>query len=250
MGQDLRLTVRSRILVVDDQVDIREPLAMYLQRYGLEVATAADGVAMRDRLEREHFDLILLDVMMPGEDGLSLCRYVHEHRQIPVILLTAMDDPADRVAGLELGADDYVVKPFDPRELVARIRSLLRRISLLENTRRSQSVAMQKCYCFDGWLLDIGRQALLDQSGQQVELSTTEFRILRILVENPHKVFSREKLLDLTCRQDGEVFDRSIDTQISRLRKKLKDSARQPRLLRTAWGDGYLLAVDVKTANA
>lgn len=238
----------TRILVVDDHEDIRTPLAAFLRRYGLEVTTAGDGRQMHALLAREHFDLILLDVMLPGEDGLSLCRHLHEHRGIPVILLTAMADPADRIAGLELGADDYVVKPFDPRELVARIRVILRRIkrSLAPAAPSGPSGPTPVSqYAFGRWQLDIPRRELRGADGDTVELSATEFRLLRTFVENANTVLSRDKLLDLMNRGDAPVFDRSVDSQVSRLRKKLEDDARHPRLLRTAWGDGYLFAASV-----
>jgi len=235
----------ARVLVVDDHEDIRLPLAAYLRKYGLEVTTADNGLQMRALLEREHFDLILLDVMLPGEDGLSLCRYVHEHLSTPVILLTAMADPADRVAGLELGADDYVVKPFDPRELVARIRGIFRRTKISQRQQTDAAREKQR-YVFGNWELDLTRRELRSADARVVSLSATEFRLLRALVENANMVLSREKLLDLMNHGDAPVFDRSIDSQVSRLRKKLEDDARHPRLLRTAWGDGYLLSTNVR----
>ncbi|NMG36900.1 response regulator [Azoarcus sp. TTM-91] len=239
-----------RILVVDDHEDIREPLAAYLSRYNLEVTVAADGAGMRNALARSRFDLIVLDVMLPGEDGLSLCRWVHEHLRTPVILLTAMADTADRVAGLEMGADDYMVKPFEPRELVARIRGVLRRL------RMAQPEAMQaprdgvRRYGFGRWVLDVGRRELYGEGGRAVQLGAAEFRLLQALVEHPNTVLSRERLLDLIRGSDTPVFDRSIDSQVSRLRKKLEDDSRHPRLLRTAWGDGYLLSADVRRLQA
>ncbi len=235
----------ARILVVDDHEDIRAPLAAFLGRYGLEVSTAVDGRQMHALLAREHFDLVLLDVMLPGEDGLSLCRHVHEHLGIPVILLTAMADPADRIAGLELGADEYVVKPFDPRELVARIRGIFRRLKLSQQLGRSLPAEITR-YAFGNWQLDLARRELRGNDGQIVELSATEFRLLRTFVENANTVLSREKLLDLMNRGEAPVFDRSVDSQVSRLRKKLEDDARHPRLLRTAWGDGYLFSASVE----
>lgn len=239
----------TRILVVDDHQDIRGPLAAYLSRYGLDVSTAADAASVRALLAQQHFDLIVLDVMLPGEDGLSLCRYIYEHIRIPVILLSAMADPADRIAGLELGADDYVTKPFDPRELVARIKTVLRRLNAAAEAGAAAG-GDRGYYCFDAWILDAGRRELQHRDGRTVELSTVEYRLLRALVENPNVVLSRERLLDLTGRDDTPAFDRSIDTQVSRLRKKLEDDARRPRLLHTAWGDGYLLSADVRRLPA
>lgn len=234
---------RNRILVVDDHEDIRDPLATYLSRYGLDVSTAADAEGVRALLAERQFDLIVLDVMLPGEDGLSLCRYIYEHRKIPVILLSAMVEPADRIAGLELGADDYVAKPFDPRELVARIKTVLRRLDVVVAPVAAPGGSD---YYFDAWVLDTGHRELRHSDGRTIELSPVEYRLLRALVEHPNTVLSRERLLDLTHRDDTSPFDRSIDTQISRLRRKLDDDARRPRLLRTAWGDGYLLSADVR----
>lgn len=240
---------RNRILVVDDHEDIRQPLATYLGRYGLDVSTAADAEGGRALLAEQQFDLIVLDVMLPGEDGLSLCRYIYEHRKIPVILLSAMVDPADRIAGLELGADDYVAKPFDPRELVARIKTVLRRLDTAA-APAMPSPPGNGLYYFDAWMLDSNHRELRHRDGRTIELSPVEYRLLRALVEHPNMVLSRERLLNLTNRDDSAAFDRSIDTQISRLRRKLEDDARRPRLLRTAWGDGYLLSADVRRLPA
>jgi len=230
----------SRILVVDDDEDIRTALTEYLQRYGLQVVAVADGEEMRELLARQRFELIVLDVRLPGEDGLSLCRYVHEHLRIPVILLTAMSDLVDRVAGLELGAADYMSKPFEPRELVARIRCVLRRFGaapvLSAGGRR---------YRFDEWELDLGRRELRRRNGQIVELNTVEFRLLRVMLEHPNTVLSREDLMELIRGGEAPAFVRGIDSQVSRLRRKLEDDARSPRLLRTARGDGYLLSAEV-----
>lgn len=239
---------RNRILVVDDHEDIRYPLATYLGRYGLDVSTAADAEDVRALLAERQFDLIVLDVMLPGEDGLSLCRYIYEHLKIPVILLSAMVEPADRIAGLELGADDYVPKPFDPRELLARIKTVLRRLDAV--AAPTEPPLGDGHYYFESWVLDVGQRELRHSDGRTIELSPVEYRLLRALVEHPNTVLSRERLLSLTNRDDSTPFDRSIDTQISRLRRKLEDDARRPRLLRTAWGDGYLLSADVRRLRA
>lgn len=237
---------RSSILIVDDHPSIREPLATYLARFDFEVETAADGVAMRQRLAQRAFSLIVLDVMLPGEDGLSLCRYVSEHLKIPVILLTAVTEQADKIAGLEVGADDYVLKPFDPRELVARIRSVL---------RRARPVALASAdpvedrpapvYEFDGWTFDASARRLSDPQRDEVALSTAEYHLLRALVDHANRVLSRTRLLDLTQGADSLSFDRSIDSQVSRLRKKLEPDPRRPSLLKTVRGDGYLFAAQV-----
>ena len=238
------VSTSSRILVVDDHADIRDPLAAFLRRHDLEVLTAADAAAARTLLRQHPIDLVVLDIMLPGEDGLSLCRHLAETSSTPVILLTAMASQDDRVAGLEIGADDYVTKPFDPRELVARIKGMLRRLG------RAATGWHGRRYAFADWTLDMARRELVDAGGEPVALSTSEFRLLGVLVERAGKVLSRDELLDLT--RDGEVqnFDRSIDSQVSRLRKKLESDPRRPRLLKTSWGDGYVFTADVKALPA
>jgi two-component system OmpR family response regulator len=241
------MSENTHILVVDDHQDIRNPLADYLRRQGLAVSTAADAADTRALLERQAFDLIVLDVMLPGEDGFSLCRYVVERLGTPVILLTAMAAPANRVTGLETGADDYVTKPFDPRELVARIKTVLRRLGRAARAPfDANSPAPVKRYRFGNWTLDIEKRELLAPDGAAIPLSAAEYRLLRVLVENPHTVLSRDQLLDLTSGGEAQTFDRSIDSQVSRLRKKLEANPRRPSLLKTAWGDGYLFATDVR----
>jgi len=241
------------ILVVDDHQSIRDPLATYLQRFDFDVATASDGKGMRELLAQRRFDLILLDVMLPGEDGLSLCRYVSEHLHIPVILLTAVTEQADRVAGLEVGADDYVVKPFDPRELVARIRSVLRRAQRQHKAASAVQTGgllpPEKRFTFDGWTFDTRTRALHSPQGAAIALSTAEFHLLWVLLENPGRVLSRDQLLDLTQRAEHVMFDRSIDSQISRLRKKLETDPRRPSLLKTIRGGGYMLAAKVAASH-
>ena len=232
---------QTHVLVVDDHEDIRGPLADFLRRYGLKVTTAADGTALRNLLTQETFDLIILDIMMPGEDGLSLCRYIYEHTGIPVMLLTAVADPADRIAGLELGADDYIVKPFDPRELLARIRVILRRIQRQILPAKTSEPA---AYRFNDWLLDLSSHQLKSDQGFLIDLSPVEFRLLKAFAEHPNRVLSRDKLLDLINRDATQIFDRAVDSHISRLRKKLGDHTRN--LLQTAWGDGYLFAASVE----
>lgn len=232
------MSAADHILVVDDHPDIRSSLAAYLRRQGLAVSTAADAAEAGALLRKDRFDLIVLDVMMPGEDGLSLCRRVSGTLDTPVILLTAMHTSADKVAGLNSGADDYVVKPFDPPELVARIRTVLRR------WRRAATPATGG-YAFDGWFLDLGKHELFDPDGQPAALSSAEYRLLRVLVEHPGTTLSRDRLMDLTGGGDALAFDRSIDSQVSRLRKKLEPDPRRPSLLKTVWGNGYLFAATV-----
>ena len=230
------------ILVVDDHRDIREPLAAYLRKHGMRVSQAADAAAARASLAKQAIDLIVLDIMMPGEDGLSLCRYVREAHDIPVILLTAMADETDRIVGLEVGADDYVVKPFNPRELLARVKNVLRRTNSLPRKRE----AAAKRYAFDRWMFDTGRRELTGCEGIAVVLSTAEFRLLVALVERPRLVLTRDQLLDLTSGRGAQPFDRSIDYQISRLRRKIELDPGDPHLIKTVWGDGYQFAADVR----
>lgn len=230
------------VLVVDDHADIREPLAEYLRRNGLQVTTAADAIEARVLLAEKSFELIVLDIMLPGEDGMSLCRFIAPTLGVPVIFLTAMAAPHQCVAGLEIGADDYVVKPFDPGELVARIRTVLRRQARTVRPRQPR-------LGFLGWVLDMGRRELLDAAGRPVVLSEAEFQLLGVLAAHPNTVLSREQLLDLTQRGGLEVFDRSVDTQISRLRRKLEVDPRRPELIKTAWGNGYLFVANVRALH-
>jgi two-component system OmpR family response regulator len=230
------------ILVVDDSADIREPLAKYLVKSGLRVSTASGGAEMRAVLKAAAIDLVVLDIMMPGEDGLSLTRMLRETTAIPVILLTAMVEDTDRVVGLEIGADDYVTKPFNPRELLARVRAVLRRTRALPAGRPAAETAR---LAFDRWVLDTARRELKGPDGVATPLSAAEFRLLTALLERPHMVLSRDQLLDLTAGRASTPFDRAIDNQVSRLRKKLEADPREPAIIKTVWGGGYVLACDV-----
>jgi two-component system OmpR family response regulator len=231
------------ILVVDDHREIRDLLAKYLAKHGLRVSVAEGGAAMKRALKSAAIDLVVLDVMMPGEDGLSLCRHLRETTDLPVILLTAMAEETDRVVGLEIGADDYVTKPFNPRELLARIKAVLRRVN---SGPRDVAAADAKGYRFGHWTFDVDRRELLDRSGVATALSTAEFRLLLAFVARPRMVLSREQLLDLTSGRAAQVFDRSIDNQVSRLRRKIEDDPKDPMLIKTVWGGGYLLSADVE----
>ena len=233
------------LLVVDDHRDIRDSLARYLSGHGYRASTAVDAAAAR-RLLRDHApDLVILDVMMPGEDGLSLCRWLREATAIPVILLTAMADETDRVIGLEIGADDYLTKPFSPRELLARIRAVLRRATALPAQRDHSEVGL---YRFDRWCFHVARQEIEDDAGIAVALSTGEHRLLLAFVQRPNHVLSRDQLLDLTQGREAAVFDRSIDNQVSRLRRKIEAEPGQPVLIKTVWGGGYRFTPTVDTA--
>jgi len=230
-----------RLLIVDDEATLREPLAEYLSRQGFAVTEADSAARARSLLRSESPDLVLLDIMMPGEDGLSLCRHLVEARDIPVILLTAKGEPTDRIVGLEIGADDYVVKPFEPRELVARIRSVLRRAG-----RSAASNEGDDAYEFDGWQLDPLKRRLTDPEGAVVPISSAEFRLLTALLDRPRQVLDRDRLLDLVQGREAHLFDRAIDNQISRLRRKIEVDSRNPQLVQTVWGGGYMLAADVR----
>ncbi len=230
------------ILVVDDHADIREPLKKYLVKNGYRVSVADGGRQMREQLRTGAIDLVVLDVMMPGEDGLALCRHLRETTQLPVILLTAMAEETDKIVGLEMGADDYVTKPFNPRELLARIKAVLRRAQSMPKPRDAVAV---KRYRFERWTLDVARRELVAKDGAATPLSTAEFRLLSVLLERPGMVLSRDALLDLTSGREANVFDRSIDNQISRLRKKIEADPKNPVLIQTVWGGGYKLSGEV-----
>lgn len=238
------MNTSPHILIVDDHHEIRELVARTLAREGFRTSAAADGKAMRKAMADGRIDLILLDLMLPGEDGLSLCRAVRADSDVPIIMLTAKGEEIDRVIGLEMGADDYLPKPFGSRELIARIRAVLRR-GPSDPVRVARSAAPRR-YRFDRWVLDTETRDLLRSDGVTVPLSTGEYDLLLVLVERPQRVLSREQLLDLARGRAAVVFDRSIDTQVSRLRRKLELDPSDPRLIKTIWGGGYMFtpAVD------
>ncbi len=231
-----------QILIVDDDREIRGLLAEYLTGNGLRVQTVADGAGMRRALDTVRIDLIVLDLNLPREDGLTLCRDLRAHSRVPVIMLTARGAPVDRIVGLEMGADDYVAKPFEPRELLARIRSVLRRTEALPSNLAAPAARALR---FGEWSLDLGARHLRDPRGVIVSLSGGEFRLLKALLEHPNRVLNRDQLLNLTQGRDAEPFDRAIDLQVSRLRQKLGDDARAPQLIKTVRNEGYLLAAEV-----
>jgi two-component system OmpR family response regulator len=229
------------ILVVDDHRDIRDLLARFLVKHGLRASVAESAGAARKLLQAAEIDLVVLDIMMPGEDGLSLTRFIRGSKDIPVILLTAMGEETDRIVGLEVGADDYLAKPFNPRELLARIKAVLRRAQTVPRPREKGRGRLR----FDRWILDLGRRELIDEKSVAVPLSSGEFRLLCALLERPGMVLTRDQLLDLTRGRAAQPFDRSIDNQISRLRKKIERDPKAPELIRTAWGDGYSFGGEV-----
>lgn len=231
------------LLLVDDERSIREPLAQYLTRQGFRVTQASDAESARARLNAYAIDLVVLDIMMPGEDGLSLCRHIRETSETPVILLTARSEETDRIVGLEMGADDYVVKPFSPRELSARIKVVLRRWSAAGGAR--QHAPESGSFAFAGWVLRTGERTLVDREGVSVPLSTGEYNLLLALVTRPRQVLTRDQLLDLTQGREAAAFDRAIDNQVSRLRKKIEPDPKNPTIIKTVWGGGYTLAAEV-----
>lgn len=236
----------AHILVVDDHREIRELLARYFEKNGMRVSAADGGAAMRQVLRTAAIDLVILDIMMPGEDGLTLCRQIRQTNDVPIVLLTAVAEETDRIVGLELGADDYVTKPFNPRELLARTRAILRRVS---TQYRAEATPDRVLLQFDRWILDPSAHALLDDSGVRVALGTAEYRLLHALVTRPGIVLTRDQLLDITVGRSASVFDRSIDNLVSRLRRRLERDPQQPALIRTVWGEGYMFAGQVEEAT-
>ena len=234
------------ILIVDDHREIRDAMSRYLQKNGMRTSTAASAVEMDAKLRTQAIDLIVLDIMMPGEDGLSACRRLRANSEMPVLMLTALADDTDRIVGLEIGADDYLTKPFNPRELLARIKAILRRTDTPTAVARSLGGEKLK---FDRWTLDVDRQTLSDADGEIVTLTTAEFRLLVAFLERPRVVLSRDQLLDLTSGREAQIFDRSIDNQVSRLRRKIEVDSANPRIITTVWGGGYTLSTEVKTLS-
>ncbi|HEY1152067.1 MAG TPA: response regulator [Pseudoduganella sp.] len=236
----------EHILIVDDDREIRELLANYLNRNGMSASSAANGRQMWAALEEGPVDLIVLDVMMPGEDGLQLCRDLRagKWRTVPVLMLTALSEETERVIGLEMGADDYLGKPFSTRELLARIRAVLRRTRMLPAGRAPVETA--PLLEFGDWKLDTTGRHLLDAEGTLVALSGAEYRLLRVFLDHPQRVLTRDQLLNLTQGRDAEQFDRSIDLLVSRLRQRLRDDAREPRYIKTLRNEGYIFSSTVQ----
>jgi len=230
----------AHILIVDDDRDIRDLLSRFLVKHGLRVSTARDGVEMMRLLDGAAVDLVVLDLMMPGEDGLTLCRRLRATTNLPVIMLTAMGEDTDRIVGLEMGADDYLPKPFNPRELLARVKAVLRRIQALPVSAAKGDVAK-----FDGWTLDLGSRRLTSPTDEEVELSTGEYDLLLAFATHPRRVLSRDQLLDLARGRTAAPFDRSVDIQVMRLRRKIEVDPKEPRLIKTVRGGGYMFAAEV-----
>lgn len=237
----------DHVLLVDDDREIRDLVGAYLERNGIKVTAVPTGRHMRQMLETAGpFDLVILDVMLPGEDGLTLCRDLRtgKFKSTPVIMLTARGDEADRILGLEMGADDYLPKPFAARELLARVKSVLRRTRMLPPNMRTADTA--RFLGFGSWRLDTVERILLAEDGMVVSLSGAEYRLLRVLVDHPQRVLTRDQILSITQGREAELFERSIDLMISRLRKCLGDDAREPRYIKTVRSEGYVFAAQVE----
>jgi two-component system OmpR family response regulator len=234
---------KPHILVVDDDREIRTLLSDYLQKNGYRVSAVGEGRAMRRVLEQSHVDLIVLDLMLPGEDGLKLCRDLRARSQVPVLMLTALGEEIDRVVGLEVGADDYLAKPFSPRELLGRIKAILRRTSHMP---RDPALVDASAYVFGDWRLDVTARTLSHADGAEIALGGAEFRLLMILLAHAPRLLTRAQLMELLHGREFDPFDRSVDVRISRLRQTLRDDARSPRIIKTVYGEGYVIGVPVE----
>lgn len=243
----------SHILIVDDDREIRDLLSRFLVKHGLRVSTAADGREMASVLDGGAIDLIVLDLMLPGDDGLTLTRNLRANRSaqggdVPIIMLTAMGEETDRIIGLEMGADDYLAKPFNPRELLARIKAVLRRFETLP-VPISVSDEGNEILSFAGWTLNTQARILADPEGEAVEISGGEFELLQAFVTHPGRVLNRDQLLDMARGRDAQPFDRSIDVQVSRLRKKIEPDPKKPELIKTVRGGGYMFTPSVTRSD-
>ena len=233
----------AHLLVVDDDREIRDLLSRFMKRQGFRVETAQDGREMRQALADWHIDLVILDRMLPGEDGLDLCRRLRAESRVPIIMLTVMGSETDRIVGLEMGADDYIAKPFHPHELLARVKAVLRRASELPSQKRGHDGSRLH---FAGWKLDPIRRRLESPDGFNVALSAGEFDLLVAFAEHPQRVLSRDQLLDLSRGRAAVPFDRSVDVQVGRLRRKIEADAKEPEFIKTVRGGGYLFTPPVK----
>jgi two-component system OmpR family response regulator len=233
---------RPHLLIVDDDREIRSLLAQYLEKHEFRTTAVPDGKEMRRVMERSHVDLLVLDLMLPAEDGLSLCRELRARSQVPIIMLTARGEDVDRIIGLELGADDYLAKPFNPRELLGRIKAILRRSA---HAPRDPSPDNVRGFSFGAWRLDTITRTLTDASGKEVALSGAEYRLLAVLLGSANRVLTRAQLTELLRGRDADPFDRSIDVRVSRLRQILGDDARAPQIIKTVYGEGYVIGVNV-----
>jgi two-component system, OmpR family, response regulator len=236
------MSERPHVLIVDDDREIRGLLAQYLEKHDFRTTAVADGKEMRRVLDRTHTDLLVLDLMLPGEDGLTLCRELRSRSQLPIIMLTARGEDVDRIVGLELGADDYVAKPFNPRELLGRIKAVLPRAA---HAPRDPSPETVRGFSFGGWRLDTVTRTLKNSDGREVALSGAEYRLLAVLLGAGNRVLTRAQLTELLRGRDADPFDRSIDVRVSRLRQILGDDARAPQIIKTVYGEGYVIGISV-----
>lgn len=242
----MNVKTRYRVLLVDDDARLRELLSRYLQEQGFAVKAVGDAPQMDRALHREHFDLMVLDLMLPGEDGLAICRRLRAaENNLPIIMLTAKGDDVDRIVGLEMGADDYIAKPFNPRELVARIQAVMRR---QPQTLPGAPTPEDEVVAFGSVRVNLGTR-LLERSGEEIQLTTGEFSLLKVLLQHPRQPLSRDKLMELARGREYGVFDRAIDVQISRLRKLVEDDPAKPRFIQTVWGFGYVFVPDDSKGN-
>lgn len=242
------LVQKSHILIVDDDPQIGDLLSEYLERHGYRVSVARDGHEMKRVMKRVKVDLVVLDIMLPGDDGLVLCRFLRETSELPIIMLSAVGEEADRVVGLEVGADDYLAKPFSPRELLARIKALVRRTTgVLAEQRKARQVAKMPNIYFKEWTLDQNKRRLIAPDGVAVPLSAGEYELLVAFLENPQRTLNRDQLLDLTRGREAMPYDRTIDVQIARLRKKIEKDPKNPQIIVTVRGDGYQFNAAVTT---
>ena len=237
-------TRAPHVLIVDDDREIRDLTARFLRDHGFRTSVAANGREMDSALAGGRFNIIVLDLMMPGEDGLAICQRLRSSSSLPIIMLTALGEDTDRIVGLELGADDYLAKPFNPRELLARIKAVLRRSRA--STRVEAATGAGQTLKFLGWFLSLTARELRDPSGTLVTLTSGEFELLAALAERPHRVLSRDQLLDLTRGRDAIPYDRSVDVQLSRLRRKVESDPRHPTLIKTVRNGGYVFTADVE----
>ncbi len=235
-----------QLLIVDDDREIRDLVSRFFVKHGYKVSTASDARTMETALAAASIDLVILDLMLPGRSGLELCRDLRARSSVPILMLTAMGDETDRIVGLEMGADDYIAKPFNPRELLARVRAILRRTSTAATI--GKPAATPKRMRFAGWSLDLGRRRLEAPDGLIVDLTTGEYELLIAFVERPQRVLTRNQLLDLARGRDAAPFDRSIDVQVSRIRKKIEADPKAPEMIVTVRGDGYMFTPEVEPA--
>lgn len=238
------MSIHQTILIVDDDAGIRDLLGQFLQKHGFETLLAKDGKHMWELCEKTSPDLIILDIMLPGKDGVTLCKELRQKSQVPIIMLTAISEDIDRIIGLEMGADDYLSKPFNPRELLARVKAILRRSA--NGRAGAKATKSSRVFRFSGWEFNRVERRLFSPDQVEISLSTGEYNLLLAFLERPHQVLSRDHLLDLTRNRPAGPYDRSIDIQISRLRHKIEDDHKSPQIIKTVRGGGYVLSTEVE----